>query len=253
MPDRIILLGTGTAIANAHRFPSSVLLILNNTPFLIDCGPGIQRRLSQVSEFSINDLDYLFITHTHADHVSDIVILLKEFLMQKRSRSIHLFGPSGLKSFIESLFQHSYSYLEKALDLVSVNECSNGKILSNDNVDVSVAPTVHGINSIAFRIESRLHSIVISGDTSFSPELAKLATNCEYLIHECSYPDDHDTRGHSTPRDIIKILKEARPKNLILTHFYPETEERLQEIKNLILHEFPVNVIIGHDLLEIEL
>jgi len=251
--DQIILLGTGTALSSAKRLSPGILIMLKGKPFLIDCGPGTQRQLAKIPEMEITNLDHIFLTHLHVDHVSDISIILKELLMLKRVREFHVYGPSGTTSFLNVLFSDVFNYLNVVFNFLKSQDCEHGVIFQQEDIRVSVAPTVHGIPSIAFRFDSPEHSITCSGDTAPAPALIDLATGCDYLIHECSFPDGIETGSHVTPKDLIQIANDTNVKNLVLTHFYPVCEAELISMEKIIKQEFSGNVIIGHDLMRIML
>src|SRR5262249_4238106 len=65
---RLITLGTaGGPVPRAKRAQSSNLLIVNGTPYLIDAGDGVARRLAKL-KFNLRSLGTIFITHGHNDH-----------------------------------------------------------------------------------------------------------------------------------------------------------------------------------------
>src|SRR5580765_6151068 len=67
---RIILLGTkgGPSLANkTGRSNASTLLLINNVPYVIDCGYGVSRQMISAG-VSLDRLRYIFITHHHSDH-----------------------------------------------------------------------------------------------------------------------------------------------------------------------------------------
>ncbi|UCC45780.1 MAG: MBL fold metallo-hydrolase, partial [Candidatus Zixiibacteriota bacterium] len=70
---RIVLLGTGTPNAEPDRSGSAIAIVVNDTPYLIDCGPGVVRRAaaafeSGVEGLRVENLKTLFVTHLHSDH-----------------------------------------------------------------------------------------------------------------------------------------------------------------------------------------
>lgn len=78
---QLVLLGTGTPSPLPHRSGSSVAIIVNSMPYIIDFGPGVVRRLAAVTERygspnkSIPGLDFknltrAFLTHLHSDHTA---------------------------------------------------------------------------------------------------------------------------------------------------------------------------------------
>src|SRR5947207_7557554 len=66
---RIILLGTkgGPSVGKSGRSNPSTLILINDIPYVIDCGYGVSRQLISAG-VSLDRLRYIFITHHHSDH-----------------------------------------------------------------------------------------------------------------------------------------------------------------------------------------
>ncbi|MCK4515192.1 MAG: MBL fold metallo-hydrolase [Spirochaetaceae bacterium] len=72
---KIVLLGTGTPNAEPERSGSAIAIVVNDTPYLVDCGPGIVRRAaaayrSGIDDLKVANLRMLFVTHLHSDHTA---------------------------------------------------------------------------------------------------------------------------------------------------------------------------------------
>src|SRR5262244_505154 len=65
---RIVLLGTkgGPRVGEAGRSNPATLLLINDVPYLIDCGYGVTKQLITAG-IALNRLRYIFITHHHSD------------------------------------------------------------------------------------------------------------------------------------------------------------------------------------------
>ena len=97
--------------------------------------------------------------------------------------------------------------------------------------------------------------IGISGDTMPTMELEKFFENCDYLVFDSTFLEKEKDRAqdscHSTAKQAATLGKNARVKNLILTHFsarYKDEEGHLKEANEI--HD---SVITAKDLLEIEI
>jgi ribonuclease BN (tRNA processing enzyme) len=82
-------------------------------------------------------------------------------------------------------------------------------------------PMAHAERSIGFRVEAEGRSLVYSGDTDGCPNIVRLGQEADLLILECSFPGERKKEGHLTPALAGRIAREAKPKKLLLTHFYP--------------------------------
>lgn len=97
--------------------------------------------------------------------------------------------------------------------------------------------------------------IGISGDTMPTKELEKFFENCDYLVFDSTFLDETADKAeetcHSTAKQAAMLGKNAKVKNLILTHFsarYKDETRHIEEAKQI--HQ---SVIAAKDFLEIEI
>ena len=103
----ITLLGTGTCQIEVERRASSVLLDLEGTYVLFDCGHGVVQRLLEAG-VGHNQLEHIVLSHFHPDHVSDIIPFLQAGAWSQRdprTTDIHIYGPAGVQKIIDGLLQ----------------------------------------------------------------------------------------------------------------------------------------------------
>ena len=97
--------------------------------------------------------------------------------------------------------------------------------------------------------------IGISGDTMPTPELEKFFTNCDYLVFDSTFLDKEKQKAydtcHSTAKQAATLGKNAKVKNLILTHFSARYKDEIKHLKEA--QEIHNSVITAKDLLEIEI
>ena len=70
---RVVILGTGTPIADPDRFGPSVAVVVGEESYLVDAGAGVVRRAAAAARNGIpalaaSNLKRVFITHLHTDH-----------------------------------------------------------------------------------------------------------------------------------------------------------------------------------------
>src|SRR6185312_14870350 len=104
----VTLLGTGTPFPDPERFGSAILVETAGKKFLFDCGRGVVIRLAQigVDPKEINDL---FLTHLHSDHVVGIADLWLTGWFLGRNTPLAMWGPPGTRGMAEHL-AHAFGF-----------------------------------------------------------------------------------------------------------------------------------------------
>lgn len=97
----VTFLGTSGAIPTTERNPSALLVEREGDRLLFDCGEGTQR---QMMRFQTGfDIEHIFITHLHGDHVFGIPGLLQTWDFHERERPVTIHAPAGTRSKLEDI------------------------------------------------------------------------------------------------------------------------------------------------------
>lgn len=226
----LTILGSGTCVPSLERSACSVLLNTGNDLILLDAGPGTIRRLLRAGS-SIFDLSFVFFSHFHPDHTSELVpILFASKYPQKNSRQdpLTIIAGKGFADFYGGLKQVYGEWIELAPGIVNVVELDTAAVdgRSYRGFDLRSMPVNHRPESLGYRFTLKNGtSLVYSGDTGFSENLIELAKQADLLICESALPDAFRVEGHLTPSLAGEIASQAHVKKLILTHFYPECDQ----------------------------
>ena len=121
---KVTLLGTGTPVPNAERFGSAVLVEARGKKLLFDCGRGTVIRLSQ-ARISLTDIDALFLTHLHSDHIVGIPDLWVSGWSLGRDRPLGVWGPRGTQVLTDH-FLRAFSFDIQVRQLAPENLPSKG-------------------------------------------------------------------------------------------------------------------------------
>ncbi len=248
----IILLGTGTGVPSLKRAGSSCLLSLGDSRILVDIGQGVLRRLLEAG-LTCKDIDLILITHTHPDHVADLVPFLfgAKYFSDPRRKDLYLGGGWGLRGFVEDLNRVFGGSLLPDLYRLRIKEMGRRSLWHWKGISIESFPVRHRDNSRGYRIRGGGKDIAFSGDAGYSDDLVLLAKGADTFICEASLPEGMEVEGHLTPSLAGRVAREAGVRRLILTHFYPEVEG--ESLLDRVRENFSGEVIVGEDLLKIPL
>ncbi len=257
---KITILGTGTFYVTNERSAQSYLIETNNKKILIDCGPGTLKQLAKIG-LKPDDIDYIFLSHFHADHTSDLFAFqmnfrLKDFFSDEKDyKTPIIYGPKGIEEFTRKL---SHVYQLPAFDnydRIKYVPYNNQEIIV-DNLRINTFGVSHnafGVQADAFsiRIEENNKVFVYSGDTIKCEGVEKASENADIFICDASYSKGKGGAAHMDTLDIGEIAEKSNVKKVILTHFYPNTNsvDLCAEVKE----KFNGEVVRGEDLMEIKL
>ena len=224
---KLTVLGSGSLIPVPGRGNSGYLLQTEKHTILIDGGSGTLRR---IADFGLNyrDIDFIVYTHLHPDHTLDLVPLLFAFKYDPEvitPRKLGVIAPIGFQRYFDQIMEIYGSWVLPEDLRIMIHEVNKDKVDLGDIV-IKSNPTEHSINSVSFRFTHKGgHDLFYSGDTDICTDLIENAKDVEVLLLECSFPDNQKRKGHLTPSECGKIASETGCNHLILTHFYPGTEE----------------------------
>ena len=279
---RIILLGTkgGPRVGEAGRSNPSTVILINDTPYVVDCGYGVSRQL-MAAGIPLNKLRYLFITHHHSDHNLEYGALLYNAWITGLPIRVDAYGPVGLRRMTQEFFNYQKFDIDTRIvdegrpdprKLVVAHEFNTpGLVMQNADVKVTAFRVRHPPirQAYAYRFDAKDRSVVISGDTAYVPALATFARGADVLVHEVMYlpgvenlirrlPNakrlrEHLMAAHTLPEDVGRVAARAGVKTLVLSHFVPGddpsiTDEQWAEGAR---RHFKGRIIVGRDLMEI--
>jgi ribonuclease BN (tRNA processing enzyme) len=94
---RIVLLGTGTPSPDPERSGPATAIVVNETPYLIDFGPGVVRRIAAASQMgvpglSVLNIKHVFVTHLHSDHTAGYPDLILTPWSVGRTHALEVYG-----------------------------------------------------------------------------------------------------------------------------------------------------------------
>ncbi len=87
----------------------------------------------------------------------------------------------------------------------------------------------HSSGALCLRFEFADGVLAYSGDTQMCQGLVDACRDADLAIVECSFCDDEICKGHMNPAGIRQCVERARPKRVVLCHFYPKMAELVED------------------------
>ena len=274
---QVVLLGTGSPRPEPANSGPATAIVVNGAAYLVDVGPGIVRRAEAAFEKGITALaperlQTLFITHLHSDHTVGYPDLIFTTWVQGRRAPLKVYGPAGVEAmtkYVLMAWQADIDIRTKGLEqrdatgaTVEAHDVKPGRIYQDANLAVTAFPVRHGdVPAYGYRFDTADRSVVITGDTSPSPEVIDNCRKCDVLIHEAYAEDyrpadmaswiEYRAKHHTTTTQLGELAAKAQPGLLIVYHrgIGPAGREISdQRYLEEIGRTFKGRVVIGQDL-----
>lgn len=262
LPDGIhaYLCGSGSPLPDAQRAGPCVAVLAGKEAFVFDAGSGSIRKLQRMG-FPMDRLQAAFLTHLHSDHIDGFgELMLQAWMAGGRDRPLPIFGPQGTDQVVEGFMQayaidRGYRIAHHGPEVARpggfggdvriIDPFTTGSTVYRSNgVTIRALPVDHQPvdHAFAYRIEYGGRSLVISGDTKQSAELAIFAKGADVLFHEALNPQmvgkignalaDHGNSDgakimsdipdyHTTPEQAAEVANQAGARALVLYHLVP--------------------------------
>lgn len=274
---RVTLLGTGSPVPSVNRYGMSTLVQANGYNFVFDAGRGNVIRLTQAG-VPLGKIDGVFLTHYHSDHVNGLSDLWMTGYIPAfggREGGLDVYGPKGVNALVEGLkVAHADDIRVRVADGeikdksntdIRANEfATNGVVFDKNGVRITSFDVQHDHNgaiqpAVGFRIDYAGRSILLSGDTTPTPNILKYGKNIDLLIHEVA--DFKDTNSlpavyshHTNPRQAGTIFNETKPKMAVYSHIVNGTSPKYVGIPDEQLIErtrdnYKGPLVVGEDLM----
>jgi ribonuclease BN (tRNA processing enzyme) len=275
---QVVLLGTGTPRPDPQRSGPATAIVVNDTPYLVDAGPGIVRRAETAFErgikgLAVTNLRTVFVTHLHSDHTVGYPDLIFTTWVQGRKVPLNAYGPAGFKAMTRHILQAWQADIDirtKGLErrnatglAVDAHDVKPGVIYQDTNIKVTAFPVTHGEwrQAFGYRFDTSDRTIVISGDANPSPALIDNCHQCDVLIHEAFSEDfrpadmpnwlEYRSKYHTTTTQLAEIANKTQPRLLVVYHRgvgAPGREISDQQYLTEIQQTYRGQVVIGQDL-----
>ncbi|KJC61850.1 beta-lactamase [Bradyrhizobium sp. LTSPM299] len=279
---RIVFLGTkgGPRVGVGPSNPAN-LVVVNGTPFVIDCGMGVSHQLVSAG-VPLESVKYIFISHHHSDHNLEYGNLVYNAWATGLSTPIHSFGPNGIEAMTKTYWELNKFDIETRIEdegrpdlrklLIAKDITEDGVVLQTDDVKVTAFRTPHPpiTDNFAYKFKTPDGTIVFSSDTAYNPKLAEFAHGADVLVHEAIYLPwvdklvarvkngatlkKHLLESHTSAEDVGRIAEAANVKVLVMSHLVPgELDVTDEDWSREARKHFKGRLIVARDLMELKL
>lgn len=277
----VTLLGTGMPVPSPDRFGNSTLIEAGGQRLVFDMGRGVTIRLWQ-KQIPLGSIDAHFLTHLHSDHINGLPDLYLSGWIQTpfggRKKPFVIYGPPGTQKMMANLWEGFSEDRRIRLEdeknplagiQIQAQDFKPGVVYEKDGLVVTTFEVDHGDlvkPCYGFKITYKNHSVVISGDTRYSPNVEKAAMGADLLIHEVTMVPDKLLAAypaykaiiehHISPEEAGKLFAISKPKLAVYTHLvlsglpakgipFPTHEELLAATRKT----YDGRVVVGADLM----
>ncbi len=266
---KLRVLGSASGVPMPGRYNEAVLVGVGDASYLLDAGEPCAATIHN-SNVSIYSIKSVFISHSHADHVGGLPMLLQvAWLWQSRGPEFRFRPDNSLRVYLPA---HSVAPLRQYLESLQMGdgrlpfkllleEIREGPIYRDERVAVSAHATSHlgrdriddegrphGHRAYSFVLEAEGKRVVYSGDLGSPADIAGLANGadgkrCDAVIVECA---------HFPPERLFAELPLERIKRVIVNHIHPSLCGDDRKIFAGLKDARGCDVVVAHDNLEVE-
>jgi ribonuclease Z len=247
---RITLLGTGGPRPDPRRQGPATVIRIGDETLLFDAGRGAATQLVRAG-VPITDVDYVFVTHHHFDHIGGLADVLFAAWNKGRVDIIKVFGPKGTAEIIGHMIDEVYSAdvryrlaetvltdenLRHITEMIIAKDVEPGLVHDSGSWRVFTEHVEHGHAlgmsqeewpSLGYRVEAEEKIVTISGDAVDCPGLQKLARGADLLLQCCYLASEEIVDGDlrliadhvlASSSMVGKIAAQAGVGKLVLNH-----------------------------------
>ncbi|WP_227395212.1 ribonuclease Z [Jeotgalibacillus aurantiacus] len=144
-------LGTGAGVPAKERNVSSLAIKQINKKggiWLFDCGEATQHQILHTS-IKPRRIEKIFITHLHGDHIFGLPGLIGSRSFQGGTEPLFVYGPPGIKEYIETSLRISGTHLKYEL---FIHEITDQSEFEDATYQIKVFKLDHALDSFGYRL-----------------------------------------------------------------------------------------------------
>jgi len=215
---QLTVLGCHSPYPPAGGAGPGYLLTEGEVRLLLDCGSGVVSKLGQYIDLRKGDLSAVVLSHLHADHFSDLLVL----------RYARMLGMARGVATALPVYCPAEPAVERAVipfrEVLAVRHIDEHFRFGLGAMTFSFYRTKHVYPCYAVRVEAGGSSLVYTGDTEWDEGLVDFAALADVLLVEASFTEQDKGQNlaqHMSARECGILAEQAMVGQLILTHLPP--------------------------------
>jgi ribonuclease BN (tRNA processing enzyme) len=227
----IKVLGSGSGLPTAKRNSSAYWIETTEHTYLIDAGDGVAHQVVRYG-LNANQLDCVFISHMHSDHVTGLFMLLQLMHLTGRKEPFQIHLPEGVLPNFESIFPYFQIFRENWPYSFSCTPISEGLFYTQNNFQITAIPNQHlsqnqsyaqkaniGTDCYSFLFgEETDKQVIYTSDIDSLDHLSGLIQTAQLFISECT---------HVSIESVIELAQNKKIPKIVFTHIHPDLEETI--------------------------
>ncbi len=236
----LTLLGTGTCQIEHERRASSVLLELDGTLILFDCGHGVVQRLLDVGVHP-NTLQHVVLSHFHPDHVSDLIPLLQAGAWSRKNQrrtDLHIYGPKGTHNLIDGYIRifGRKSFEQPAYALI-IHEVAEVHFMIDTHTFEFISLPPAGNHGLRFTYNEKTYAL--TGDSYFHSQEIDFLRGVDLAVIDS---------GHIEDNEIVSLAVASQAKTIVCSHLYRELDAKELQAQ-AVANSYEGTIVVGRDLM----
>lgn len=271
---RVLLCGTSSPLAHAERAGPCAAIIAGGEIWLVDAGGGAWKNL-MLWQMPGERVRGVLLTHFHSDHIQELGEVNLQSWASGRPMPLEVYGGPGVEGVAQGFLaayaadkahriaHHGEAAMPEASHPMTpktvagpsgraLGEGESATVFDRSGLKVTAIGVNHApvVPAYAYRFDYKGRSVVVSGDTSYSPALAAAAKGADVILHEAQAQDlvallervmrqagndrlahifEDIPSYHTSPADAARVANAADARLLVLTHLTPPLPQWLAE------------------------
>ncbi len=258
----LALCGAGGPMPAPNASGPCVLVIAGQKMFVVDAGTDGTRNISRMG-YNIGDIEAVFLTHFHSDHIDGLgEMATLRWASRANTSPLPVYGPQGVENVVAGFnqaYQYDFIYRHEhhgdtvapvsgaGLQARSFQKPDEGMLttlVQTADLKIEVLAVEHAPvePAVGYRFTYKDRSLLITGDTIKSDNIARFAKGVDLLVHEALSPNlvglmnkvaeetgntvmakvTHDILDyHASPVEAAETARDAGVGHLLYYHIVP--------------------------------